>query len=344
MNPSHSKNISAFWFAFAANAALGLYFAKGVKALHPPHFLLLGLLLGGLLLGLAFFAILKKGQGVESKSSNLIPFAAFQIVQGLLGFALCRFVFHLSLSASCAYPLGAAVGFLFYWILNSGLLVSSASMALSLVGAFAFALSLRLLGVFGGLLFAGALLNGFYPGLKSLGEKPVEKDLWTKALFFTALLAAARAAIQYYLVESYYASLGVVITHPYTFAALFAGFLIPPMAAILVRDRLMPKALVLILFGILFPLALGIFIHVRPMAAYLLGLSAGSFLSGIIFLSSLTAGVMVYLSLAAVAFSLPLYQDLIHLSRVMRLEILGGVFFLTVIFFLLFRLFQAKRA
>src|SRR4030095_6077370 len=129
MNPSHSKNLYAFWFAYAVNGALGLYFAKGVKTLHPPHFLLLVLLLGGLLLGLGFYAILKKGQGTEFKTSNLISFGAFQIVQGLLGFALCRFVFHLSLSASCAYSLGAAAGFLFYWILNSGLLVSSKSIA-----------------------------------------------------------------------------------------------------------------------------------------------------------------------------------------------------------------------
>src|SRR4030095_679629 len=171
--------------------------------------------------------------------------------------------------------------------------------------AVSFALSLRLQGVFGGLLFAGALLNGFYPALKSLNPRRVEKALWTKALFFTALLAASRAAIQYYLVESTYAPLGVVVTHPYTFAALFAGFLIPSLAIVMDRDRLLPKALTLVLFGVLFPLTLGIFIHVRPMAGYLLGLAAGGFLCGLIFSGTFAEGVLVYLSLAVVTLSLP---------------------------------------
>src|SRR5262245_49664102 len=118
MNQSHSKTVLAFWFSYLVNGALALYFAKGVKTLHPPQFLVLALLAGGLLLGFLFFAIFKKREGVESKASQLLSFGAFQLTQAILGFVLGHFVFNLSLISSCAYPLGAAAGFAIYWILS----------------------------------------------------------------------------------------------------------------------------------------------------------------------------------------------------------------------------------
>ena len=62
---------------------------------------------------------------------------------------------------------------------------------------------------------------------KLCGVRRKFEPFWQSPAFCFPLLAVARAAIQYYLLESNYASLGVVITHPYTFVALFAGIFLP---------------------------------------------------------------------------------------------------------------------
>jgi hypothetical protein len=152
---------------------------------------------------------------------------------------------------------------------------------------------------------------------------------------FGAFLVAGRAAIQYYLWTSGYAELGVVVTHPYTFLALFAGLFLPLLYPALEGEELFPNTVLLVLAGVVAPLALGVFIHVRPMAAYLFGIVASVFAAGILLKSPFRVAVLGYLSLAAGCAGLPLFRQLSNLSRTVRLEILGGIFLLSVIFYLI---------
>jgi hypothetical protein len=277
------------------------------------------------------------------RGKNPVGFVIYEILQGALGFAIGRFVFNLTPFESLAFPAGALLALLGFGIVMSGFskAVSASLLAVFLAGGLAVAL--RLFGVFGGLLYGLTLLNGVALGRRNFAESAESSSLFGNALLFASLLAVARAAIQYYLLESNYASLGVVITHPYTFVALFAGIFLPGIYWLLERDRPVPVFVTMILLGLVLPIVMGVFLHVRPMAGYLLGIGVSSFMAGVLFTGSEGLGLVTYLNLGAVSLGLPLFKELSDLSRAIRLEILGGLLVLVVIFFLLFRLFQGNK-
>ncbi|MFO1463329.1 MAG: hypothetical protein U1F66_06095 [bacterium] len=322
-NAPCKKSMAALSWAYAANLAAALYFSKSLSVLHSAY-LLTGLLaLVGLGIGAGFSMVGgKEGQGGAGK---LVFALIFSAAHGGVAYALARYGFNLDWQTSLAYPIGALVAWVVFAALScrypQGLsaLLAAAFLAAGLV------IALRLGSVWGGLAYGFGILNACLPGGKWLGRETESGQLWGRAIFFAALLAAGRAAIQYYLLQSSYAALGVVITLPYSYIALFAGVFLPALLWVNGRDRLVPTVLALVLLGVVLPLSLGVFVHVRPMAGYLLGLVTASFLFGILFSETYGMGVLAYLNLAAATLGLPLFAQASNLSRVARLEILGGL-------------------
>ena len=127
----------------------------------------------------------------------------------------------------------------------------------------------------------------------------------------------------------------MVITHPYTYLALFTGLFLPALGWATQKEKSLNPYLTLVLLGVALPLVLGIFIHVRPMAGFLLGMVTSSFLFGILFAETFFLGLLSYLSMAAVVWGLPLFKSLSNISRWVRLEILAGIFLVAIIIVLL---------
>ncbi len=333
--PTFRFTAGIFAVSYLGVLSMALFFSKGIATV-PNHFLWP---LALALLGLALNAIFLLGfhrRAEVSPSDGTLVFLIFNLIQAALAFALGYFLFHLPLKEALVYPMGCLVACTVWWLLTIGNTVTLSSILMLFFLGAGLVLGLRLQGVFGGLCFALALLNGFWLGRKYLLKDPVSSELWVRGIFFAALLVVGRAVIQIYLLESNYAHLGVVITHPYTYAALFLGILLPVVFWLLNKDRALPSIFLLIVLGILLPLFLGVFIHARPMAGYLLGLVTSSFIFGILFLETYWMGVLSYFNLAVIALALPLYSRLANLSRLIRLEILGAVFVLAVIgFFIL---------
>ncbi|MDX1386193.1 MAG: hypothetical protein R3257_01290 [bacterium] len=317
--------LAYFLWSYLAVLGTALYFAKALDATYPGSYQVVSLTGMGLLLGLAFSRILKNFTGI----------LLFNLLQGALAFVLSYFLFRMGWKASLAYPAGAVVAMGIAWVIGLGYSSRLTGLLLSAFLAAGFAIALRLQGVPGGLFFALALLNGYWLALASQESSEEKQSLWIRALFFGSLLAVGRAAIQFYLVKSNYANLGVVITHPYTYLALYAGIFVPLLAWVLRKEELLHPVVTVILLGVVFPLILGVYIHVRPMAGFLLGLVTAAFLLGLMVPKTLTHALISYLSLATVIFGLPLFKALNNLSRWIRLEILGGLLILGMIFLIL---------
>jgi len=318
-------------FSYLVTAGLAVYFARGISGLHSAIYLVVALGVGGLVLGTLFWLMFKGKLETSSSGGALIPFLTFSLIQAGIGYAVAKYLFNLPWDSALAFPAGAIMGLLlFFLLLNSPPTAWTRFLAAGFLAG-GLVIALRLQGnVFGGLLYALALLNGVCLGMAALrGEE--EKHYWGKAILFLAFLAAGRAAIQYYLLVSSYASLGVVITHPYTFVALFSGFFLLIAYPNLAAERPFPVPVICILLGILLPLALGIFIHVRPMSAYLLGLVVSGFAVGVLSSAPYSTAIIGYLSLAAATLGLPLFKDYSNLSRTLRLEVLAGIFVLTLV-------------
>jgi hypothetical protein len=325
MTPANSKNSCiALAFAYAVNLALALYFAKSLTTLHSAYLLVLLLAGSGLALG-AVFSFLAPKAAAGASLPKLLLALVFAAAQAAVAYALARYLFNLPWRSALAYPVGALIAWLVLALLACRYPASLNSLLAAVFLAGGLVVALRLQGVWCGLIYSLALLNTALLGSRLLGRDTAEGEFWERALFFAALLAAGRAALQYYLLQSNYAALGVVVSVPYSYVALFAGVFLPAALWLTQRDRLMPMALALILLGIALPLVLGVFLHVRPMAAYLLGLVTASFLFGLIYPSSYGMGILSYLNLAAATLGLPLFTMLSNLSRVVRLEVLAGI-------------------
>lgn len=307
--------------AYAINLATALYYSKSLSVLHSAYLLTAALALVGLGIGAGFSFVGSKESGASAgKTVMALVFAA---IQGAVAYALARYGFNLDWQTSLAYPIGAVVAWIVFSMLNCRYPSSLSALLGAAFIAGGLVIALRLGGVWAGLSFSLALLNSCLPGGKWLGCETAESEIWGRAIFFGALLAAGRAAIQYYLLQSNYAALGVVITHPYTYIALFAGIFLPALYWVSQRDRFCNAALALVLLGVILPLSLGVFLHVRPMAGFLLGLVTASFLLGILFSGTYGMGLLSYLGLASTTLGLPLFTKLSNLGRVPRLEILG---------------------
>lgn len=314
-----------FIWGYALTLAASLYFAKALTTVHSPLYLVAWLAGGGLALGLGLSTLGEKGFPV---------FLLFQILQGGLAFVAAKYLFDLPLLESLAYPAGAALAPVVLGVVSWG---GPGIFPALITGGFlagGLAVALRLGGISGGLALSLAFFNSYYLGNKVLPADPNPRGLWQRAVFLLALLAVGRAVVQYYLVESHYANLGVVITHPYTYVALFAGILLPFLGLSLSKEDILSPVVWIPLLGILLPLTMGIFVHVRPMAGFLLALVTGGFLAGLIYESELQMGIFQTLAMFTTALSLPLFKTLGNLSRWVRLEILGGILIVAVLIYL----------
>lgn len=318
-----------FFFSYLALLANAFTFAPALKTVSPGFYLYLAWAGIGLVLGLPWAWALR-GKTFSGKSAWM-SFLGLACLQGGLAFVIAYFFFQTGLKGALAYPAGALMGFFCFLLLSCGASARLNGLLLAGLLAAGFAISLRLQGIPGGLSFGLAFLNLFGLGSVLLGESVEQKSLWQQSALWLALLVVGRATIQQYLVESGYLNLGVVITHPYTYAALFAGLFLPALFWVAREEKLLPSYALVILLGILFPLVLGTYLHVRPTAGFLLGLVSATFLLGMLVKESLSLLVFAYAAMATVWFGLPLFKLLNNLSRLVRLEVLGGVFVLSLL-------------
>jgi len=191
------------------------------------------------------------------------------------------------------------------------------------VVALSFALVLRLGGSGAGFSFGLIFLAGVAGSLAFVKDQQEE---WLRVMAFGAGLALARALIQLYLEKSQYDTLGIVITHPYSFVALFLGIALPwVLAQSLAQDKVCIYE-TLIGGGIVLPLLLGIIFHVRPVAGFGLGLTIAAFLVGILQRGSLPLVWLGVLANAALVVGLPWFVEFANLTRVTRIYLILGVF------------------
>ncbi len=340
MNLENSKkNLLVFLFTYLVNLGFACYFSKAVKTVYPSYLLVLILGIGGLFSGFLLSSFSKKE---ESRLSTFV-FAAFQLFQGLIGFAIAYFLFHLSFKESFIFPIGATLGLLIWYVLSLDLSFSISSIFLAVFVAIGLALTLRLKGVWGGLCYGFVLLNSFGFVFKSWSRSESTREFFFRAILCGSVLAIGRAVIQYYLVQTSYDSLGIVITHPYTFVALFIGILTPMVFGAIQKEKAMNFYWQLVLFGIFLPFLLGVFLHVRPFAAYLFGLVISGYMTGLRVVESDFVQPVMFLNFAVAIFSIPVFQELSYFSRSNRLMLLTAVFAVFIIFCLFIKLFQRKN-
>lgn len=309
---------------------IGLYYSWGVEAVRPRYQLFAALAVVGMGLGVILAKVFgKKENAAEASGSPCTAMLIFTVLQGGIGFAAAFYLFKLTWLAALSFPAGAVIAFAIWWTLHGPFRPALARIISAGLLAGGLAIGLRLEGVPGSVLYGLGLLNAYILGAALLRDEEAEE--WYRILAFGAFLVVGRAAIQYFLLSSGYAALGVVVTHPYTFVALFAGFILPLIYPMLQDEDLLPGILLPIILGVFLPVALGVFVHVRPMAAYLFGLVVSVFATGIFLPNFFRGGLLGYLSLATACLAFPLFKETADLSRVVRLEILAGIFLLSVI-------------
>lgn len=299
------------------------YFIRSVKILYSPHIFLGSLAALGLLLNFIFLFLFK------NKENAVSAFSIYQVIQAALSFLMAYFLFHLTWKESAAYPVAALIALAVFVLIRSELSLRSALMTVLLAAGFT--ISLRLSGVSGGLIFALALLNSFYLGSCLLKNQDAQKSFWQSAVLFTTSLALGRASIQYYLVQSGYDALGVVLTHSYTFVGLFAGILLPLIYRSMLKEKITGSLIAILLLGIFFPWIFGIFIHVRPFAGYLVGFVVSAFITGVFLQAPFSLNLVSYLNYGAAILGVTVFAMLSNLSRGIRLGMLAAVFTVSLI-------------
>ncbi len=333
-----------FVLSYLLLVGIEAYFIRSVKVLYSPYLFLAVLLALGLILNFVFLFLFKNSENPFGPPEQplFMGFALYQVIQAALAFLIACFLFHLPWKESLAYPSGALLGFVAFLLIRSEL--SLRNVLLTVLLALGFTISLRLSAVNGGLLFALALASGFYLGSGLLSKNPMQQTAWENVALFTGVLALGRAAIQYYLVTTGYDSLGVVITQPYTFVGLFAGFFVPIIYWLVLKDKLAGTIITFLVLGIFFPWVLGVFIHVRPFAGYLLGFVISSFIVGILFSAPRSLTLLSYLNFASGVFGLTLFGLLSNLGRGVRIAILGGLFILALLEYIIQSLIQKNKS
>lgn len=327
-----SKSFVAMLLSLLILLATALYFAKAMSTLYPGYYLVLSLTGLGILFQLLYRFTIGTPKDISKYSAYVLP-SLVQILHGGAAFALAYFVFQGGWKLSLTYPVGVFLGMKALGIINLDLSERWRSFLLAGLLAVGFAIALRLGAIPGGLLYALGFFGSKLVGWSFFASDPDKQRLFAHALIFTTLLAVGRADLQYYLVMSNYANLGVVITHPYTYAALFAGLFVPLWFWLSEEEALLPAWANVILLGILLPFVLGVLIHVRPMAAFLMGLVTSAFVVGMVLMRSWSVVLATYLALSTAAFSLPLFQAWSNLSRQIRLVmVLGLGLFVALIF------------
>lgn len=152
---------------------------------------------------------------------------------------------------------------------------------------------------------------------------------------------AGRAFLQLFLDRTYLNQYGVDLTHTYTSFGLIAAFFVPFALAAL-RRTIAPSGLFLgleALAVLLFPVLMGYFIHVDPLASYLAGLLVTVYVLGILAEEGLTtyrfAPLMPPLLLSAAALSIlsaPWLITVLNVTRKERLIVFAGVVALLLVY------------
>lgn len=244
--------------------------------------------------------------------SNAVILAVFLLVYGKENIHWSYYLFA-----------GSLLQVLLSFILNKkDLGEATAKLALLSVLTVALALSLRLQGIFASLLFASALLQGT---LAFVREKDQYSALLVRALLFTASLALGRALCQIYLRESSYDSLGIVITHSYTFVALCIGLALPWIIKEIPSQKILVKLELLICFGVILPVLLGLFIHVRPIAAFALGLCFSQLVCALYSQAPLILSIISLFALSTMNLALPFYKEYLNMPRLYRVYLFLGL-------------------
>lgn len=332
-----------FCVSYLALLANAFTFAPALKTVSPAFYLYLSWAGLGLALGVPWaLACRNKTLG---RRLNLLILSSLALLQAGLAFVVAYFVFQTGLKGALTYPAGALIGVLSFWLISLDTAPRLGAVLLSGILAASFAISLRMQGIPGGLSFGLAYLNLFglgYVLLRQNAQTTKQNALWQKSALWLTLLIVGRATLQQYLAQSGYLNSGVVITHSYTYIALFAGIFLPTLFWVAREEKLLPSYALVILLGVVFPLILGAYLHVRPTAGFLLGLITASFLLGLLAKEFMSLLIFAYAAIATVWFGLPLFKLLNNLSRLMRLEILGGVFVLSLLFYLLANRSQSR--
>ncbi len=328
-----NKNFIALLLSFLVLLGTALYFSKAASTLHPGYLMVLGLTALGILFQVIYRFAIGSPKDATTYSALVMP-TVFQILHGALAFVLVYYLFQGGWKLSLTYPLGVFLSLKAIGTIRLDISERWRSFLLAGLLAVGFAIALRLGEIPGGLLYALGLFGSKLIGWSFFAQDEGRQTLWTRALIFTALLAVGRGAIQYYLVMSNYANLGVVITHPYTYAALFAGIFLPVWFWLNDEEALLPNWATVILLGVALPFTLGILIHVRPLAGFLLGLVSSGFIVGMILAPSWAMVVAAYLALATSVFALPLFQTWANWSRNLRLILVAGLFLCVALIFL----------
>ncbi len=317
-----TKKITFYWLLlFLSNLFAAFLFSKGVKSLYPVFYLALAVGGLGIVLSLILSLVLKLFGDSLQGALSFILILVFQVIQVALAFCLSYFLFRLPALYGVAYIASALIGLLAICLLPK-LSGFAQNILAALLGALALTISLRIGGVFLAC-FSGFLFLNLLPlGLKLLPLE--EKFSFAKTLSFWSLLVVGRAALQYYLLESGYDVLGVVVSHPYSFAALFAGFALPFLYSLCSREEKFPRFALLVLLGLILPFVLGLIFHSRPMAGFLMGLICAAYWIGFSEPKSEDFILAALMAFAVVALALPLFKISLTFTRGISLGVLSG--------------------
>ncbi len=306
-----SKNSKADLLAVLASLLLvflaAFEFGKGAKVLWPHYMsplILLFLSLGSAVL-IAFFL-----------KHSFKPFIAYALWVGSIGFALLFWGAYFTWQQALCVPLAACTVLLLAGLAGRvGLALSSLFELAFLAGTLV--LALRLGGILGASFYGIVLISSF----AIFSSQENLKALGARIAFSVGLLVIGRAAIQYYLLQSGYASLGVVVSVPYSFLLLFLGFALP-----LILQRLSAEGdlswLLWAVLSIVLPLSLGFIFHSRALAAYLLGLVSSGFIVFVLWRVPFRVGYFIYLNLILACVALPYFIQYSYLGRLPRVGVL----------------------
>jgi len=336
------KNIIYFILIYLSLLFLSCSFSKNIKALFPPFYFILSLSLGGMLLNLllsGLMALSKDSLGAFFKHLLLFVFC---LLQGLMVCALSAWVFRLPASYCIVFSLVSFVSFMAVLLLPRLPQVLCFILA-SILGALLLTVSLRIGGVFLSLASSFLFLNLLPLSLKLVSDD--HRKAWMNILSFWGLLFLARAVIQYYLIHSGYESLGVVISQPYTFAALFAGVAVAYFFDAFREVENFPRLALAVFLALVFPSVIGFVFHARPLAGYLMGLSISAYFMGLFKKENEDLILLTLLSFLFLSFGVDLFKSSLTQTRTVSLIILsGGVLVSLVYFSILFFVTQRKKA
>ncbi|MBF0493075.1 MAG: hypothetical protein HQM15_09885 [Deltaproteobacteria bacterium] len=325
---------------FISNLIASFLFCKGVKALYPVFYLVLVVGGIGIVLSSVLSLLLKLLGASLGGFFDCLLVLVFQIIQVTLTFSLSYFIFRLPALYGVAFVASALLGLLAVCLLPKlpAFLQSIVSVVL---GALALTISLRVGGVFAACFSSLLFLNLLPLGLKIVPE--AQRFAFVKILSFWGLLFVGRAALQYYLLESGYDALGVVISNPYSFAALFAGISLPFIYSVCAREEKFPHLGSVFLLGLMIPLLLGFIFHVRPMAGFLMGLVCAAYWLGLSENQNEDFILVALLAFVTTGLGMTFFKESLSFTRGMSLAILsGGVVVISVYSALLYGVWKRR--